>query len=115
VATSPTRDRDATPTPYTIVSANPSTLKYVMEITGRYKADFKPPNSLRSVLGFRNRVYRAGFNESENTVNNLTVNSVFLEVDIANGSYVNGKLSLIVYCFFQMFHLVSRLFRIRST
>jgi hypothetical protein len=36
------------------LSANPSTLKSVMEITGRYKVDFRPPNSLRSVLGFKN-------------------------------------------------------------
>jgi hypothetical protein len=81
------------------LSANPSTLKSVMEITGRYKVDFRPPNSLRSVLGFKNRVYHAGFNESENIVNILTVNSVFVEVDIINGSYVNGKLSPIIYSF----------------
>jgi hypothetical protein len=41
------------------LSANQSTLKSVMEITGRYKVDFRPPNSLRSVLGFKNRVYHA--------------------------------------------------------
>jgi hypothetical protein len=33
------------------LSANPSTLKSVMEITRRYKVDFRPPTSLRSVLG----------------------------------------------------------------
>jgi hypothetical protein len=82
------------------LSANPSTLKSVMEITGRYKVDFRPPTSLRSVLGFKNRLYHSGFNESENIVSILTVNSVFVEVDIINGSYVNGKLSPIIYSFF---------------
>jgi hypothetical protein len=75
-------------------------LKSVMEITGRYKVDFRPPNSLRSVLGFKNRVYHAGFNESKNIVNILTVNSIFVEVDIINGSYIMGKLSPIIYSFF---------------
>jgi hypothetical protein len=69
-------------------------------IARRYKVDFRPPNSLRSVLGFENRVYHAGFNESENIVDILTVNSIFVEVDIINGSYVNGKLSSIIYSFF---------------
>jgi hypothetical protein len=82
------------------LSANPSTLKSVMEITGRYKVHFRPNNSLRSMLGFKNKVYHAGFNESENIVNILTVNSVFVETDFINGSYVNGKLSPIIYSFF---------------
>jgi hypothetical protein len=62
------------------LSANPSTLKSVMEITGRYKVDFRHPSSLRSLLGFKNRVYHAGYNESENILNILTVNGVFVEV-----------------------------------
>jgi hypothetical protein len=82
------------------LSANPSTLKSVMEITGRYMVDFRHPNSLRSLLGFKNRVYHAGYNESENIVNILTVNSIFVDVDIINGSYVNGKLNPIIYSFF---------------
>jgi hypothetical protein len=39
------------------LSANPSTLKSIMEIAPRYKVDFRPSNSLRSVLGFNNKVY----------------------------------------------------------
>ena len=82
------------------LSANPSTLKSVMEIAPKFKVDFRPPTSLRSVLGFNNKVYHAEYNESENIVNILTVNSVFVEVDLINGSYVNGKLSPIIYSFF---------------
>jgi hypothetical protein len=81
------------------LSANPSTLKSIMEIAPRYKVDFKPYNSLRSVLGFNNKVYHAGYNKSENIVNILTGNSIFVEVDIISGSYVNGKLNPIIYLF----------------
>jgi hypothetical protein len=71
-----------------------------MEIAPRHKVDFTPSNSLRSVLGFKAKVYNAGYNESENIVNILTVNSIFVEVDIINGRYVNGKLSPTIYSFF---------------
>jgi hypothetical protein len=67
------------------LSANPSTLKSVMEITGRYNVDFRPPTSLRSVLGFKNRVYHAGFNESENIVNILAMNSIFVKLILLMG------------------------------
>jgi hypothetical protein len=80
--------------------ANPSTLKSIMEIALRHKVDFTPSNSLRSVLGFKAKVYNAGYNESENIVNILTVNNICVEVDIINGSYVNGRLSPIIYSFF---------------
>lgn len=82
------------------MSCNPSALKSVMEITERYRVDFIPSSSLRSVLGFKNGVYHAGFNESENNVKILTVNSIFVDVDIINGSYVNGKLSPFIHSFF---------------
>jgi hypothetical protein len=48
------------------LSGNENTLRSVMEATGRNKVDFRPP---RSILGFRKRVYHAGYNESENIVN----------------------------------------------
>jgi hypothetical protein len=82
------------------LSANPSTLKSIMEIAPRHKVDFTPSISLRSLLGFKAKVYNTGYNESENIVNILTVNSIFVEVDIINGSYGNGKLSPIIYSFF---------------
>lgn len=73
-----------------------------MEISARYKVDFRPPNSIRSLLGFRNRVFHAGYNESENIVNILTVNNIFVEVDMINGNYVNGKLNPVIYSFFSI-------------
>jgi hypothetical protein len=97
------------------LSANPSTLQSVLEITGRYMVDCWPPYSLRSVLGFKNRVYQAGFNESEKIINILIVSSIFVEVDIINGSYVNGKLSLSFIRSSQTSHLGTRLLRTRLT
>jgi hypothetical protein len=73
-----------------------------VEISARYKVDFRPPNSIRSLLGFRNRVFHAGYNESENIVNILTVNNIFVEVDMINGNYVNGKLNPVIYSFFSI-------------
>jgi hypothetical protein len=70
--------------PNVTLSANPSTLKTIMEIAPRYRVEFRPPNSLRSVLGFKEKVYNGGYNESENIINILTVNSILVEVDIIN-------------------------------
>jgi hypothetical protein len=91
------------------LSVNPCTLKSVMEITGRYKVDFRP-NSLRSVLGFKNKVYPAGFNESENIVNIPTVKLILL---MAVTSTASLALSSINY--FPMSHRGTRSLRIRST
>jgi hypothetical protein len=67
---------------------------------GRYKVDFRPPSSLRSKLGFKNKVYHAGYNDSENTVNISRVDSIFVGVDTLNESQVYGKLNSVIYSFF---------------
>ena len=85
---------------YIKLSPNNSTLKSVMEIDGNYKVDFRVPNSINTILGFKNKVYHAGYNESEDIVNILAVSSIFIEIDIINGSYVNGKRQPIIYSFF---------------
>lgn len=74
-----------------------STLTSIMDISGRYKVDFRSPTSIRSLLGFKNTVCHTGYNELENIVNILTVNSMFVEVSMINGSYVNGKLNPVIY------------------
>jgi hypothetical protein len=76
-----------------------------LNLSWRYLGDIRLTSDLlihsdRCWVGFKNRVYRAGFNESENIVNILSENSDFIEVDIINGSYVNGKLNPIIYTFF---------------
>lgn len=81
------------------LSSSISILKSVMKITGSHKLDFRPSNSVRSILGFKNKIHHAGYNESENIVNILTVNSILVEIDIINGRYVNGKLDPVIHSF----------------
>ena len=82
------------------LTSNTSTLKSIMEISGNFKVDFREPESINRILGFKEKVYHAGYNESENNVNILSVNSIFVELNIINGSYVKGKRKAIIYSFF---------------
>ena len=53
-----------------------------------------------SVLGFHSKLYTSGFNESENMVNILTINSILVNIDIISGNYVNGFTKPTIYSFF---------------
>jgi hypothetical protein len=75
--------------PYISFTANVNTLKTELEILRDYKVDFRIPNSFNKILGFKNKVYHAGVNASENIVDILPVNSIFITLDLINGSYVN--------------------------
>ena len=54
------------------MSANINTLKSEMILKNNYEVDFRLNNSINSLLGFKNKLYTTGFNESENMVNILT-------------------------------------------
>ena len=71
------------------ISANISTLRTVLELKNDYQVDFSIDNSLRTVLGFNSATYSANYQESENVVNILSVNSILVNIDIIWGSYVN--------------------------
>ena len=79
---------------------NNNTLKSVLEISPNYKVDFTTANSIRTVLGFNAKVYAAGYNESENIVNIIGVNSLRITSDIIGSSYANGSTDNIIYSFF---------------
>lgn len=86
---------------YVSLSANDSTLRTALEINNpTYQVDFNVLNSLSSVLGFNKKIYSSGYHESENIVNILSLNVIFVEIDIINGSYVNGKQKSVIYSFF---------------
>ena len=86
---------------YITISAKESTLRTVLEINNsNYRVDFSVSNSVRTVLGFNARAYSEGYHESENIVNILTLNSILVEIDIINGSYVNGRQEPVIYSFF---------------
>ena len=62
--------------------------------------DFRPDYSVSSVLGFNNAVYSSDYQESENPVNILSINSILVNVDIISGSYLNGVRNPTIYSFF---------------
>ena len=82
------------------ISANSNTLKSVLILEKDFQADFNHQNSLAKVLGFTGAKYTEGFHESENVVNILSINSIFVNVDIIAGSYVNGTTKNTIYSFF---------------
>jgi hypothetical protein len=86
--------------PYISITANVNTLRTEPEILDNYKVDFRIPNSFNNILGFKYKVYHAGVNTSENIVDILPVNSIFITLDLVNGSYVNGTKKSVIYSFF---------------
>ena len=71
-----------------------------MIINNNCKVDFRRYNSINSLLVFDSKLYTSGFNESENMVNILTINSILVYIDIISGSYVNGSTQPTIYSFF---------------
>ena len=72
-----------------------------MIIKDNCEVDFRRYNSINSLLGFRSKLFTSGFNESENMVNILTINSIFVNIVIILGSYVNGCTQSTIYSLFQ--------------
>ena len=82
------------------ISANTNTLKSEIIINNNCAIDFRRYNSINSLLGFDSKLYTSGFNESENMVNILTINSILVNIDNMSGSYVNGSTQPTIYLFF---------------
>ena len=85
---------------YIEISANTNTLKSEMIINNNCEVDFRRYNYINSLLRFDGKLYTSGFNESENIVNILTINSILVNIDIISGSYVNGSTQPTIYSFF---------------
>ena len=85
---------------YINIAASSNTLKTILIIGKDYQVDFNQPNNLSKVLGFTGKKYIEGFHESEKPVNILSINSIFVNIDIIDGSYVNGKTKNTIYSFF---------------
>ena len=85
---------------YITISANSNTLKSVLILENNYQVDFRQPNSISTALGFNNDIYTLDFQESENVVNILSINSLLVNLDIISGSYVNGASQNTIYSFF---------------
>ena len=85
---------------YINISANSNTLKSVLTLEKNYQVDFNHQNSIARVLGFTDAKYTGGFHQSENVVNNLSINSILVNIDIISGSYANGTTKNTIYSFF---------------
>ena len=62
-----------------------------MILKNNYEVDVRQDKSINSLLGFHSKLYASGFNESENMVNILTINSILVNIHFISGSYVNGS------------------------
>src|SRR6218665_2574813 len=83
------------------ISIQPSnnTLKSVLDIDANYTVDFTTANSIRTILGFNSQIYSAGYNESENIVNIMNVNSLRVTSDGIGSSYSNGTTENVIFLF----------------
>ena len=83
------------------ITANVSRLTSIVSIGNlAYKIDFGIENSIGSVLGFGAVVVGHGYNESPNIVDIMQVNSILVNIDIIEGSYVNESSSPTIYSFY---------------
>ena len=64
------------------ISANTNSLKFEMILKINYEVDFRQNKPINSFRGFYSKLYTSGFNESENMVNILTINSILLNIYI---------------------------------
>ena len=86
--------------PFINFAANANTLKCILIVGKGYQVDFNQANNLSKVLGFTGQKYGEGFHRSNNPINILSINSILVNIDIIDGSYVNGKTKNTIYSFF---------------
>ena len=84
------------------ISPNRNTLKCEMTLDKNVQVDFRGSDgTLRSVLGFAKKLYKGPETfESEQIVNILRINSIFVHCDIINQALRNGISSPVIYNFF---------------
>ena len=97
------KNNEKVKSPYVVLSGNKNTLRCVLEIMKDSTiVDFDIENSIRSVLGFDAKKYKGGSKryESENNVNILSVNSIFVNCDVIGSSRLKGMFAPVIYNFF---------------
>ena len=83
------------------ITANVSRLTSIVSIQNpSYRVNFGVMNSIGSVLGFGAVQIGPGYNESQNIVDIMQVNSILVNIDIIMGSYVSGLPSPTLYSFY---------------
>lgn len=79
---------------------NMNTLRCILILKKGVQVDMRGNESIRSVLGFKAKVYKEARTESEDSVNIMRVNSIFVHCSLINSSYVNGIQQPVIYSFF---------------
>ena len=70
-------------------------------VSAKCKVNFDLPNSLASILGFKQDiVYGVGRHASDKVVNIISVNSILVHCNVIHSSYMRGQQAPIVYNFF---------------
>ena len=82
------------------IQPNFSTLGSIVEISNQESAiSFRPDVSIGSLLGFNKRTIYEEYNLSDNPVDNISFDNIFIECDIAQGMIFRGKRSGIIFNF----------------
>ena len=82
------------------IDPNFSTLGSIIEITDPESAiSFKPSDSIGSLLGFNKRIIYEEYNLSDNPVDILSFDNIFLECNNAQGMIFRGKRSGLIHNF----------------
>ena len=95
--------------PYISIGPNKSTLPIFIEITSpTYKVDMASP-SIKTLLGFSPQMLSSEYYEGGNPVDIQAINSILVNCNLINGSFLNGSSqSPVVYSFFQTYPQVTR-------
>ena len=82
------------------IKPNFSTLGKIIEISNQESAiSFRPDDSIGSLLGFNRRTIYEEYNLSDNPVDILSFDNIFIETDIAKGMIFKGKRTGIIHNF----------------
>src|SRR5271156_1433639 len=68
-------------------------------VQAEYKVAFEA-GTIASLLGFSDGVLNPGYNLSTNIVDIMPINTILVNLDIIQGSYVNGQASPAIYAFY---------------
>ena len=83
-----------------VIKPNFSTLGGIIEISNEeWAISFKAIDSVGSLLGFNKRTIYEEYNISDNPVDILSFDNIFIECDIARGMIFKGKRSGIIFNF----------------
>ena len=80
------------------IKPNFSTLGSIIEISNQESAiSFKPEDSIGSLIGFNKRTIYEEYNLSDNPVDILSFDKIFIETDIAQGMIFKGKRTGVIH------------------